>query len=219
MSSDTSPTLKDRAMDYLREHGIVQMREFAQVGIPSIILRRLAKDGLLLNPGRGIYVLTEYGDDPLLPYAVEAASGPAGGVMCLLTAAHLHGLTTRDPREIWLAIPPRTWAPKPIGLVPMTTCVWPELLDGFDETWGSDPVTEIRIAGRNFAVTGPARTVVDLFAQRARFGTETAVEALGRAISSGVAIADIEAHAEAAGLGGVLAPYLAGAGASLNVAW
>lgn len=219
MASDTSPTLKDRAMDYIREHGIVQMREFSQVGIPSIILRRLVKDGLMLNPGRGIYVLTEYGDDPLLPYAVEAASGPAGGVICLLTAAHLHGLTNRDPRELWLAIPPRTWAPKPIGLVPMSTCVWPELVDGFGDCWGSDPVTDIRIAGRNFAVSSPARTVVDLFGARSRFGTETAVEALGKAISTGVAIADIEAHADASGLGEQLRPYLAGAGASLNVAW
>lgn len=219
MPSEPGMTLKDRAMDYIREHGVVQMREFAHVGVPSIILRRLVKDGLLLNPGRGVYVLTEYGDDPLLPYAVEVASAPQGSVVCLLTAAHLHGLITRDPRELWLAIPPRTWAPKPIGLVPMTTQVWPELADGFAATRGSDPVADIRISGRNFCVTSPARTVSDLFANRQTFGMETAVEALGKAISTGVAISDIEAHAAAVGLGHEMAPYLAGAGASLNVAW
>ena len=42
----------------------------------------------------------------------EGAKAVPGGVVCLLTALRLHGLTTQAPFEVWMAIDPKAWKPK-----------------------------------------------------------------------------------------------------------
>jgi len=223
MPPDGGETLQDIAMEYLRGvGGIAQLREFVTIGVPSVILRRLTAGGLAVNPARGIYALKENSHLPFFNYAVEAVSVPPGACICLATAAYLHNLLARDPCELHIALPRGTWPPKSAGQLPVRTVHWKGLsCDGILERpdGGFDPTVTVDIAGREFVLTSPTRTVVDLFAYRRSdmADMELAIEALGNCIRQDVSILELEAFAAQAGIGDTIGPYLAGAGASLNM--
>src|SRR5438874_11791477 len=87
----------------VHRHGIVRPRELDDHGIARIALTRLHRAGLLERPARGVYVLAdsepaEYHD------LAQAWKRVPHGVVGLLSALRFHGLTTRAPIEVWLAI-------------------------------------------------------------------------------------------------------------------
>jgi hypothetical protein len=221
MVTDGSQSHKDRALDYIRSlGGLAQLREFTAVGVPSVIPRRLFADGRLASPARGVYMLPHLADDPFLDYAVEATSAPNTACICLLTAAYLQNLVQRDPRELWIAVPPGTWPPKSVGCLPVRSFQWAALSpEGLFERprGGFQPTAHMEMAGRRFTMTSIARTVVDLFAYRGAVGMETAMEALGTAMDGdGASAIEIEAFAAQSGVGPLLEPILSGYGAKTN---
>jgi hypothetical protein len=221
MVTDGGESHKDRAMDYIRSlGGLAQLREFTAVGVPSVIPRRLYADGKLSSPARGVYILPELSDDPFLDYAVEATSAPTTACICLLTAAYLQNLVQRDPRELWIAVPPGTWPPKSVGRLPVRSFQWTSISpEGLVErpVGGYQPTAHMEMAGRRFTMTSIAKTVVDLFAYRGAVGMETAMEALGTAMEGdSVSAVEIEAFASQSGIGPLLEPILSGYGAKMN---
>ena len=42
---------------------------------------------------------------------IEVAKAVPNGVVCVLTALRMHGLTTQAPFEVWMAIPNKAWKP------------------------------------------------------------------------------------------------------------
>ena len=221
MPLDGGLTLKEMALDHLRNlGGIAQLKEFASVRIPSVILRRMVSDGSIANPARGVYVLPGAEDDPYLDYAIEALSVPTSSRICLLTAAYMHGLVDVDPRELFLAIPRGVWPPKSVGRLPVTPLLWKGLgQDGYMEkpSGGYEPSTEIQLAGRLFYITSAAKTVSDLlvFRNSPAIGHAAALEAFGNALASGVAtVEEIAAFAGQFGHGGEVETFLEGCGAA-----
>lgn len=211
---------KERALAHLRElGGLAQLREFQSINISPTTLRRLLADNKVYNPGRGVYVLPGCAGDPMIDYAVEAISVPQTSCISMLSAAYLHELVARDPREFWITIPRGAWAPCSAGRLPVHA-IQSRLLsvDGLMERPPEKffPTCEMSMAGRAFTATSPAKTVADLFAYRSRFGIETAVEALGSYMARGDTISEIEAFARQLGVGDIIRPYLAGAGVSMN---
>ena len=47
---------KDRVLQLARKAGVLRPRDLDAEGIPRVYLQRLLSEGLLVRPGRGIYV-------------------------------------------------------------------------------------------------------------------------------------------------------------------
>lgn len=84
------------------------------LGIPSRMLAHFCNQGIIERIGRGIYRGSAFeseltnGVDDLM---VTAQSVPKG-IVCLLSALYLYGLTDQMLREYWIAIPNAFKSPK-----------------------------------------------------------------------------------------------------------
>ena len=151
------------------QRGLIRTRDLNALGLPSVALTRLVRQGLLTRVGRGLYArpdrsVSEHGT------LAEVARKHSQAIVCLLSALRIHNLTTQSPFEVWLAIPNKARAPKmdypPLRIVRFSR---PALTEG---------VAECQIDGVTVRVTNVAHTVADCFKFRNKIGIDVAVEAL-----------------------------------------
>ena len=162
-------TKMEAALRLVRERGPIRPRDLVAADIPPDYLDRLHRRGLVERIGRGVYAwpgaeVTEHHS-----LAVVARRTPAG-VVCLLSALRFHGLTTQIPHEVWLALPPKAWAPKSSS--PRLRVV------RFSGRALTDLVQEHVIEGAAVRVYTPAKTVADCFKFRNAVGLDVAIESL-----------------------------------------
>lgn len=163
---------KDHKQDVIglaRRQGLVRPRDLDRAGIPRVYLQRLLQEERLVKLGRGLYALPDYAPSEFATIA-EACKKVPKGVICLLSALRIHGLTTQNPFEVWVMIDREAWRPKldypPLRIIrasgePLTAGVVEKQIDG--------------VAAR---VTSPAKSVADCFRYRGKVGIDVAVEAL-----------------------------------------
>ena len=137
--------------------------------------------GLVEDFGNGLYRLSEVEPTEVETIAMAAAAVP-NAVMCLLTALYFHDIGTQSPHEIWLALDRK--ARKPAHPPCRMRVV---RFSGAMLTYG---VIRHSALGVPFHITSPARTVVDCFRYRNKFGLDIALEALDDAVHSGAATVD-----------------------------
>ena len=154
------------------QRGLIRTRDLNALGLPSVALTRLVRQGLLTRVGRGLYArpdrsVSEHGT------LAEVARKHSQAIVCLLSALRIHNLTTQSPFEVWLAIPNKALAPKmdypPLRIVRFSR---PALTEG---------VAECQIDGVTVRVTNVAHTVADCFKFRNKIGLDVAIEALQEA--------------------------------------
>ena len=125
--------------------------------------------GIVDDLGGGLYRLAEIETSELETVAMVAAAVPHA-VVCLMTALRVHEIGTESPHEVWIAIdrkarrPART--PAQVRVVRFSKAML---------TYG---VVRRPMLGVPVSITSPARTVVDCFRYRNKFGLDTALEAL-----------------------------------------
>jgi len=150
--------------------GILRSRDLAAHGIPRHNLRILEEQGVIRKAGRGLYVAANAAKVTERHTVAEAAKVVPSGIVCLLTALRLHGLTTQAPFEVWIAIDPKAWKPKldhpPIRIV------------RFSGKALSEGVETCKIEGVEVKVYSAAKTVADCFKYRNKLGLDVAMEAL-----------------------------------------
>ena len=90
-------TQTERVLGLVQSRGMVRPKDLADLGIPSVVLTRLAADGRIERVGRGLYRVP--GRMPTETESLEllAIKAPRA-VFCLLTALQVHELTTQLPR-------------------------------------------------------------------------------------------------------------------------
>jgi len=216
------PLHKSKVIDLLEERAVVRMRDFLAAGIPSNTVLRMAERGEIDGHVRGVYTLPGAFNDQTR--TVAAAFRTPKAVVCLLSAASVHGLVTANPGRVWLAIPWGAWRPRvrddgapPMAVVRMA----PYLVES-----GCD--ADIGVEERDFGhgqtarITGPARTVADLFryagcevamsdgTKEAPITTDLAVEALQTALANGTDAAEVRQWAGLVGSGRAVEAALAG---------
>lgn len=187
----------------LREAGIgafFRPRDLAPLGISHRKLQGLVSRGIAENFGNGLYRLTEVPATELETIAMVTAAIP-NAVVCLLTALHVHDIGTQLPHEIWIALDRKARKPAhPPSRVRVVR------FSGQMLTYG---VLRRSALGVPFRITSPARTVVDCFRYRNKFGLDVALEALDDALRSRAATVDeIVRVAEACRARTVLRTYL-----------
>ncbi len=189
----------DQALERFREAGGVLRTSQAQKrGVHPRTLSQLLEDGRLERLSRGVYRLAEL-PPPSDPDLVAVAARVPKAVVCLISALHVHGLTTEIPHEVSIALPPRTKRPE-IDYPPIRVFWFSG--DSFTEGVEKHDPDGIRIYGS-------AKTVADCFKFRNKLGIDVAVEALKTALEEGlVRPAEVVKFARICRVERVMKPYL-----------
>jgi predicted transcriptional regulator of viral defense system len=190
----------ETALELLREQGMLRPRDLARHEIPPDYLDRLYRLGLAERLARGLYAWpdAEVSEHHNLAEAVRLVPN---GVVCLLSALRFHRLTTQSPREVWLTLPSKAWAPQ---------VKYPRLriiraggpaLTALVEEW--------RVEGVAVKIYSPAKTVADCFKHRSKVGLDVALEALRDAFRGRKATMDkLWTAAGVCRMENVMRPYL-----------
>ena len=193
-------THTQRVLDLASQKGLLRASDLNAIDAPRIVLTRLTAAGLLDKVGRGLYRLPSHSGTEHESLATVATKVPQA-VFCLLSALQFHELTTQLPRQVWIAMPRGSHAPRidypPIKMVQMTGSVYAEGI----ETVERDGV-ELR-------VYGVAKTVADCFKHRNKIGLDVALEALKDVRAKRRATADDLWHyTKLCHVANVMRPYL-----------
>ena len=190
----------ERILNLAAHQPLVRPRDVEALGIAREVLLRLYRQGLLVRPARGLYALADSSVTEHHSLAVAAKLVPRG-VVCLLSALRLHGLTTQDPHEVWMAIDFK--AHKPSIAYPVLRVVrfsGRALVDGVD----THPIEGVEVR-----VYCAAKTVADCFKYRHKIGIDIAIEALRDALRTRKATVDeIHRFAKVCRVSNVMRPYL-----------
>jgi predicted transcriptional regulator of viral defense system len=195
---EKSKTDKLRSLASKRQ--IVRAKDASELGVPRTYLPRLARRGHLEKIARGLYSSRDFSATEHASL-IEAAYQAPKAVICLLSALRFHNLTTQSPREVWMAIGHKAWAPRisspPVRLTRMSV---PALHFG---------VNEHTISGATLRVFNPAKTVADCFKFRNKIGLDVAIEALKESRRLKRASMDeLWAAAKVCRVANVMRPYL-----------
>ena len=165
----SSQTQEEQVLALASSASLLRARDVAALSLPTIILSRLVKDGRLRRVGRGVYARP---DRPLSEHIslAEVALRVPRGVICLLSALHIHGLGTQAPHQIWLAIPQNS--PTPRFERPSLR---PVRMSGPALTKG---IQSMRFDGLDVPVFNAAKTIADCFKYRNKIGIDVALEAI-----------------------------------------
>ena len=131
--------------------------------------------------GGGLYRLAEIEPTELETVAMVAAAVPHA-VVCLMTALRVHEIGTESPHEVWIAIDRK--ARRPAQTPAQVRVV------RFSKAMLTYGVVRRPMLGVPVSITSPARTVVDCFRYRNKFGLDTALEALRDALHQRLATVD-----------------------------
>jgi predicted transcriptional regulator of viral defense system len=190
----------DKLRNLATKRQIITAADAAQLGVPRTYLSRLARQGLLEKIARGLYTSPAFSPSEHASL-VDAFYQVPKGVICLLSALRFHNLTTQSPREVWIAIGHKAWAPKisspPVRFVRMSG---PTLQFG---------ASEHHVSGRVIRVFTAAKTVADCFKFRYKIGLDVAIEALkeSRRLKK-ASIDELWAAAKVCRVAKVIRPYL-----------
>jgi predicted transcriptional regulator of viral defense system len=193
-------THSQRVLDLAAQKRLLRASDLDAIDAPRVVLTRLTAAGLLEKVGRGIYRLPHAPgseDESLVAIATKVPQA----VFCLLTALQFHELTTQLPRQIWIAMPRGSHAPRidypPLKMVQFTAEAY---------TAG---VEEVERDGIKLRVYGVAKTVADCFKHRNKIGLDVALEALKDARARNkVSVDDIWRYAKVCRVTNVMRPYL-----------
>lgn len=139
------------------------------LGIGHYRLNILLAEGTIERVSRGLYRLSDAEPTERYTLASVCAKTP-NSIICLLSALQVHGIGTRLPKEIWLAIPHKARPPKIPGIKL-------RLLRFSGAAWNYG-IKNIEFEGVKARITNPARTIVDCFRFERLIGREAALEAL-----------------------------------------
>ncbi|WP_211454258.1 type IV toxin-antitoxin system AbiEi family antitoxin domain-containing protein [Collimonas antrihumi] len=193
-------THTQRVLDLLRQKGMLRPSDLDGIGAPRVVLTRMTANGQLEKAGRGLYRLPDSQGSEHESLAAIATKVPQA-VFCLLTALQFHELTTQLPRQVWIAMPRGSHAPKidypPIKMVQYAGEAYSE---------GIEVLERDQVALRVYCV---AKTIADCFKHRNKIGLDVALEALKEARSQKKASADdLWRYAKICRVANVMRPYL-----------
>jgi predicted transcriptional regulator of viral defense system len=147
-------------------------REARELGVHPSTLNHYIKTGYIKRVSRGIYQGSEYKNPSAFRFEdlAEAVYSVKGGIVCLISALAVYGLTEEIPRQHWIAIRHNTSVKTRRGI---------KVLRYRNVTLGK---TEITLEGVKVPIFDRERTIIDTFRLLSR---ETAIKALKAAIAQG----------------------------------
>lgn len=165
-------------------------------------IRKLAREGHLIQIGRGVYRVADAPLEAHEDLALVALQKPEA-VVCLLSALRFHELTTESPGAVWVAVESHSRPPVIKSLrLKVHYFSGPSFHEGIETH---------TVAGVPVRIYSAAKTVADCFKFRNQIGTRTAVEAMKDAWKKRKATTDELYHfARVCRALNVMRPYLEG---------
>ena len=196
----STATQTRRVLELATQRGLLRASHLQELGIARVVLSRLTASGQLERVGRGVYRLPDAQGSEHESLATVAVKVPQA-VFCLLTALQIHELTTQLPRQVWIAMPQGSHAPKmdypPVKMVQFSG-------EAYAAGVEVAPVDQVALR-----VYGVAKTVADCFKHRNKIGLDVAIEALKDALAQRKATADdLWRFAKICRVANVMRPYL-----------
>ena len=166
---------QNQLLELFQQHGgWLKAREVQDANMPSMALTRLLEQGLIERAQRGVYRLTDTSSLPetnseaeellelqlRFPYARPF----------LVSALHLHGLTTTRPSALQLAIPAHRH-----GLRVQSPAI--EVFYLTKKQYNTE-LTSLEVRGRKLTTYTPEKTICDLLRYANKFGRELYLEGL-----------------------------------------
>ena len=191
--------ISDPALELVHANGLVRARALALVGASGAKLQQLLRSGALVRISRGLYASPDRALTELDQLAQLAIKYP-NIVFCLLTALQIHGLTTQNSHEVWVAIASKARAPS-VSYPPLQIVRFSDLELAVEQK-AIDGVV-------NIPVTSVAKTIVDCFKFRNKIGLDIALEALRDAWKQKrVSMDELWETAQLCRVANVMRPYL-----------
>jgi len=200
MSSVNPDAMRAAAAVFKRSGGVLRTSTAIAQGVHPRTLYGMRDEGLLEQLSRGVYHLAAL-PLPEQPDVVAVMQRVPNGVISLVSALALHGLTTQIPHSVDVALERGAKRPRidypPIRVFSMSSASF---------TAGVD---EMRIGGHPVPVFSVAKTIADCFKFRSRVGHDVAVEALREAIRTRrTTPGEVMQSARVDRVGAVVRPYL-----------
>ena len=191
--------ISDPALELVHANGLVRARALALVGASGAKLQQLLRSGALVRISRGLYASPDRALTELDQLAQLAIKYP-NIVFCLLTALQIHGLTTQNSHEVWVAIASKARAPI-MSYPPLHVVIFSDLGLAVEQK-AIDGVV-------NIPVTSVAKTIADCFKFRNKIGLDIALEALRDAWKQKkVTMDELWEVAQVCRVANVMRPYL-----------
>lgn len=189
----------NKVLDLAQEKGVIRPCDLDKIQVPRRYLHRLYQQGYFERLDWGLYTLKSE-----IPSAnrtiLESAQAIPEGVICLLSALNLHGLTTQQPHEVWVAV--QVKARRPDVKLPV------RVIRSSGRAFRAG-ITRKQIEGIRVRVYNPAKTVADCFKYRNKIGKEVAIEALKDCLRQKLCtVEDLWRYAKICRVANVMRPYL-----------
>jgi len=194
------PPHEQSVLRLARRRGLLHAREVTALGVPTVVLTRLVRAGLLERIGRGVYAVPNRPMSAQRSLAEVTLRAPRG-VVCLLSALRVHEIGTQAPFEVWLALPPGVVAPRIASPALRVMRMSGDAL--------SEGIERIKIDGVQVPVFNAAKTVADCFKFRNKIGLDVAMEALREAWwAKKVTMDDLWRYAGINRVSAIMRPYM-----------
>lgn len=182
-------------------HGLMRTSDLESQGWSRVAIGAMVARGQLIRLGRGLYAPPDYMPSENSSVAQVAIKNPKA-VFCLLTALKLHGVTTQNPHEVWIAIEHKAKPPKmdypPLRIIRSTG----DAMSQGVEQMVVDGVVRV-------PVTVLAKTIADCFKFRNKIGLDVAIEALKEAWhAKRVSMDELHHYAQICRVQNVMRPYM-----------
>lgn len=199
-----STKLRQRTRQLLgifKKCGVLRAGDLKKYGMSRSSLSRLVQIGLIVRIGRGLYTLADAENATGFRGFVEASKKAPHGVICLLSALVFHELTTQAPFEVWMTFDVKARIPK-------STAVSIRAIRSSGRAF-DEGIEVHRIEGVKVRIYNPAKTVVDCFKFRNKFGLDVALEALRDCLEQRKCTSeDIWKYAKICRVEKIIRPYL-----------
>ncbi len=147
----------------------IQTQMLLKANFSHYQINRFVKEGILLKINKTWYENLQFkGTEsdflPLSPYVSQ-------GIVCLMSAAVYHGLSTFRSSQVDVAVPPK----KKVSNLPS----WPAIgIVYFEKTRYETGIQTIKIEGGSFRIYDREKTVCDLLSYRNKYGLEDCLAVL-----------------------------------------
>lgn len=156
--------------EFLERHKRFSLATADKNGFNRAIVGYYLKRGDIVRLARGVYADTKASNDSEYVEFETLAECGYEFTVSLFSALKIHGFTTSNPVEAWIALPQNAKKPSKVDFP--VRIVW---LGDNSYSYG---VQTIQSGYKAFKVYSPAKTVADLFKFRNKFGIDIAIEAL-----------------------------------------
>jgi len=185
---------------FKQNYSILRTSQALSLGIAPKTLYKMRDEGILVRVDRGLYRLAD-----MLPFnhpeLVLVSKRFSKAVICLISALAFHGMTTRIPHQVYIALPRGT---------KRTILDYPPLfIIHLSENRYLEGIEIHKLNDVPVQIYNPEKTVADCFAFRNKIGIDVAIEALEQLVErSGFQAENILKYARVNKVENVIRPYL-----------